>query len=777
MWRYIWLLPIYLLAGSLPLISFAGSNLEYEYSLLCGVSILILLPIVGVFTPNYLIPGKNSRFSPNISQELFLIVASLVVCLIPGFFMFAIGGCQCSFSGFLFWMILEWLPISMLAHVCYENILRLKLKYDLKFGKALIVCLGHYLVLISVVVFTVILIWWFPQKRASSYVLGFLHGAIYDAGISVDSAILLRQLSYLILSFFLLILVWYKRESNYRFSLVCTGLMFLITYFAGQFLPSTALGKNSLDKQIPYILDEKDFSIHYTDKDATTSSSGLVQPARHVKKLMIEVEFHIEELKNTLKLTDIKKIHIYLYPNSESKKLWLGGRFTDITDIHTPSVHIIIDKNQDWHNTLRHELVHALASNFGMWGLGFHPNMVFTEGLAMALAPSFSDIDQSGIVGSVVSKKGYDVRELFSLNFWKVSSTSSYYVAGSLIKYIIDHYGIDKIKELYSGKVWDKVFLDKSNVVISEWKKEVLKNFNEKEYTLISQNILKHKGVLEEKCPHTKYDYRQLRDTLFLRLRQPLDWDYKTEYWSWRRALDPGDPYAFFRSYNQQAWQLTRDRGTTPVKVESLLKEFDSDYKVINPEQKIENLEDVDLRILRSDILRISSKVDESIQELENVDTKLKELGLKIPNQNLRSITTRRVVESLPIDNTTKLKWRKYLAGWGKIPEYRANEDWIFSYLRVKNPSPSKEEQAVLTGEVLSLMLLKPTRKDLMDSFYEEFYKMVAAKFMVLGEYSKAMYCFSKARKYTQDPGSLSYYDEHLRRADYYQHVKSKFKK
>ena len=117
------------------------------------------------------------------------------------------------------------------------------------------------------------------------------------------------------------------------------------------------------------------------------------------------------------------------------------------------------------------------------------------------------------------------------------------------------------------------------------------------------------------------------------------------------------------------------------------------------------------------------------------------------------------------------------MAGWGKIPEYRANEDWILSYLRVKNPSPSKEEQAVLTGEVLSLMLLKPTRKDLMDSFYEEFYKMVAAKFMVLGEYSKAMYCFSKARKYTQDPGSLSYYDEHLRRADYYQHVKSKFKK
>ena len=776
MWRYIWLLPVYLIAGSLPLISFAGSNLEYEYSLICGVAILILLPIVAVCTPNYLIPGEKSKYSPLIPQELFLLLVSLVICLIPGFFMFATGGCSCSFSGFLFWMVIEWFPISMVAHVCYENILRLKLKYDLKLGKALLVCLGHYLGLILIVTVTVVMIWYFPQKRASSYVLGFLHGAIYDSGIGVDSGVFLRQLSYVILSFFLLTLIWYKKESNFRFTLICLAVMFTATYFAGQALPSTAVGKSALDKRIPYFLEEKEFTVHYTDKDAETTHTGLIQPARHVKKLMLEVSFHIEELKKELKLTDIKKIHLYLYPNTESKKLWLGGRFTDITDIHTPSIHLIIDKNQDWHNTLRHELVHALASNFALLGLGFHPNMVFTEGLAMALAPSFSDVDQAGIVGSVISKKGFDVKELFSLNFWKISSTNSYYVAGSIIRFIMDHYGIDKIKELYSGKSWNTVFSDKSNQVITDWKKDVLKNFNEKEYALISKSILKHKGVLEEKCPHTKYDYRQLRDTLFVRLRQPLDWDYKTQYWPWRRALDPTDPYALFRQYNQQAWELTRERGGKE-KLVSLLKEFDSDYRALNPEQKIENLEDVDIEILRSDILRQAGKLSESVEELNKINKKIEDLGLKIPNQNLRSLTTRLLVESLDIDDGTKLKWRKYLAGWGKIPEYKANEDWILSYLRVKNPAPSKEELNTLTTEVLSLLLLKPLRRDLIDSFYEEFYKMIAAKFMILRDYNKALYCFSKARKFTTDPGSLSYYDEHLRRADYYQNSKSRFKK
>ena len=779
MWRYIWLLPIYLLISSIPLIFSVGSNLEYEYSLICGILSLFILPLSAALTPRDLIPGQSNQFDPNIRSELFLIVSSFIIFLIPGFFLFATRACKCSFSGFLFWMLLEFFPISVLAHLCYENILRLKLKYDLGLTRSILVAGFHYLSLILIALISVFCIWWFPQKRINSYVLGFIHGAIYDPGISVGFGVFLKQISYLFLSAFLLTLVWYKKEGIYKFCLFCFGILTLIGYCFCFFLPDTALGKKSLDRLIPYTLSESDFEIHYSDKDTQKSSSGLIYPAPQTKKLMIEVGFHIRELKQILKLDKIKKVHIYLYPDAESKKLWLGGRFTDITDVKGPSVHIIISPNMDWHNTLRHELVHALSSNFAFWGLGFHPNMVFTEGLATALAPSFSDIDQTGIVASIVSQKGFDIKELFSLNFWKKSSSNSYYVAGSLIKYIIDHYGIDKIKELYSGKSWKKVFSDQSENIILAWKKEVLKDFNLKEYELISKSVLKHKGVLEERCPHSKYDYRQNPDQLFIRLRQPLDWDCKSNYWPWRRSLDPTDPYSLFRLYNQQAWELSKEKVIPESKVDSLIQEFDADYRSISSTDQIQikSVEDIDLLILRADILRLKGSYSTTLEDLNLINQKIKDLGLLIPNQNLRSLTARLLVESLPLSLVIKQKWRNYLAGWSKIPSYTSSEDWILSYLRVKNPNPSKEEVKNFTKEILSLMLLKPLRKDLDPSFYEEFFKMLAAKFMIISDYSQARYCFLKAKSYSKDPGALAYYDEHLRRLEYYSESKSRFKK
>ena len=73
--------------------------------------------------------------------------------------------------------------------------------------------------------------------------------------------------------------------------------------------------------------------------------------------------------------------------------------------IHT-FIHTTLSESQ--HSTIRHELVHALASFDSYLSLGFHPNIAITEGLAVALAPedrllSLDDASASLIINKKIS--------------------------------------------------------------------------------------------------------------------------------------------------------------------------------------------------------------------------------------------------------------------------------------------------------------------------------------------------------------------------------------
>src|SRR5690606_33355072 len=116
----------------------------------------------------------------------------------------------------------------------------------------------------------------------------------------------------------------------------------------------------------------------------------------------------------------------------------------------TPSIHITADA---WpHPTLRHELVHALASGFGYHGLGFHPNMAFTEGLAEALAPREQMISvHEGAASLIESGRLPAIEKLFSPAFWRESGGRAYTVAGSFIRHLIETRGMAEVKNLYAG--------------------------------------------------------------------------------------------------------------------------------------------------------------------------------------------------------------------------------------------------------------------------------------------------------------------------------------
>src|SRR5262249_264444 len=117
------------------------------------------------------------------------------------------------------------------------------------------------------------------------------------------------------------------------------------------------------------------------EKAASAAETGV--PLK-IQRLHRDAQFHVNELRKLWGAAGQNgpQVEMYVCQWDDGKKVWFGGGSTDVTDVYTPTVHIT---GEAWPPpTLRHELVHALASGVAYHGLGFHPNMAFTEGLAVA---------------------------------------------------------------------------------------------------------------------------------------------------------------------------------------------------------------------------------------------------------------------------------------------------------------------------------------------------------------------------------------------------------
>jgi hypothetical protein len=101
------------------------------------------------------------------------------------------------------------------------------------------------------------------------------------------------------------------------------------------------------------------------------------------------------------------------------------------------------------------------------------------EGIAMAADPIYSDFDLD-YMADLAFSNGFniDVATLFkSFNFFKQPSSLGYIVAGSFIKYLVDKYGIERFKELYSDMNFAQKYGKDISVLASEYQIELKNKF------------------------------------------------------------------------------------------------------------------------------------------------------------------------------------------------------------------------------------------------------------------------------------------------------------
>lgn len=739
--RHLLLLVSYLLAAAAPLATAVGANLEYEYALAAAAVVLLLVPLVAVYQPVSWAPrDEDGQFAVAIPGELlWTFVVAPAVAGGVAFLMFVLGKCPCSKSGFGFWMAVTYVPAVILAHAAHYALLRARMK-----GVSRRVCVAALvLLLVGSMLITGHDLWVNPQKRGVSLLLGFLHGPVYDDWIPFDQGILLLRSSQLLLATALLVATWWQGQ---KVLVLCVAALLAGWGAAGHFskqFPSTMVGKDALAQLLPGKLEGQGFTLHFKQK----RPGG--KPSLTTQRLFRDAEFHVQELTAVLKEPSLPKVEIYVYPDDDTKKLWFGGGSTDVTDVYTPSIHI---SERSWpHPTLRHELVHALASGFAYHGLGFHPNMAFTEGLAVALAPAERTLSlDDGTASLIASKRMPETSELFSPAFWKVSGSRAYTAAGSLINYLAGRYGIDAVKALYAGKSWDEAVKEPQDKVIAAWQAEVGKGYDSARNALFTDALFRYPGLFGDECPHSKADLNKPVDGgIWVRMRQPIGWDRDRDYLPWLLKIDPEDQETRLSEWRKDVRKAAIDRaaGRLATWRETLARARKS------PPQA---LEDVEMAVLESDVARVLGDTAGSRKLLEELIAfgQTKYFGESIR----REIEARAAIEKA-FDEAEAQNWRRYLAGWAKaIPDPKADEPWIATYLRLRRGGLDAD---------LKRLVSMPVDLALSPSFHVEWYRILANKLMNQGDFKNAAGAYARAAEVTPT-ASKAVFEEHARRAEYF---------
>ncbi|MDA9951084.1 hypothetical protein N9D31_00790 [Oligoflexaceae bacterium] len=727
MWRYLWLLLTYLIVTCIPLLTQIGRNFEYEYALFVSVLALITFPFLAVFFPKKYIPVFGPQFRPPVSFDIiWIFFVSPIIAVVPGFIAFASRACDCSYMSFYFWMFVQALPCWFFAHTLYYLVLKLRHEgLTAKKSAFLLICI--YL-LVSLTVGSVL--WFFPQKRLVSVFIGFIHGPIYDNWIPVDGGIFFARLAHIGLAITLMTLIWYRRKRSYTIALSTLATISLGLFIYSATFPSVGNGTGVLRDNFTSSYKHGGLTMHYVEGVDKNINE------KRIKRIFKDAVFNYEDLSEILGVQDAK-VDVYLYPDQHSKKLWFGGGATDVADVVGPSIHITFSQ---WpHPTLRHELVHALASEFAFYGLGFHPNMALTEGLAVALAPNERSLTLDHASAALI-KQGRlpNLENLFSLLFWKEAGRRAYTVSGSIIAFVVREYGFRAVRDLYSGKSWQKSLGEAKEVTLKKWREHVEKVSVGRSDDLLAERLYRYSGIVSDRCPHSKSDLAQSRDeNIFNRLRQPIGWDPKSDYLLWRAKLDPENFSVRFSLWKSQIADEMERRIVRKGRLVTWAKTLENARKF-----PPETIEDIEAAILQSDIQTI-------IYGPERAANLLSELNASIADVNVGESLRRQIEVRIRLNSVlpapeNKL-WTKYLAGWTAIPKQKSErEPWIVKYLRLRNGKGIERSSLMewATSEI---------PEDTTQNFRFEWYKFLGHRQFQLQLYDQASSSYDQAQKYASD--------------------------
>ncbi|MEX2117857.1 MAG: hypothetical protein WEB37_13325 [Bacteroidota bacterium] len=427
-----------------------------------GFEFAVLMSIVGSYSAGLLALVLAPHASENTYKHFTLSAGAGLLLLVPPLMIISANALfvrNCSFAGGLTIYLLGPVPAVIFVVALAVLVTSLVSRW-----RKTVLTIAVIAVLSHILVVTLIS----PQIFAFNPILGYFPGITYDESLRIGSSLFQFRILTVIIAAVLLLAADMVRGRKAKAPVSQTKRIVLIVggvFLVSAYWFSDRLGFSSSEEfiraELGGVYESEHFTILYP-KDAVTTEEIERLAARH--------EFHFNTIARELRILPVRKIRSFLYASAEQKGRLIGAAGTNIAKPWRWELHVNLN---DVNRVLKHEMVHIMAADFGFPLLRISLNSGLIEGLAMAVERVEYDETLHRLAAQIFATGlRPDVESLFSVSgFLKSHGGTSYVLAGSFCRYLIDQYGMRRFKWLYRTGSFESFYNKELPVLIAEWRR------------------------------------------------------------------------------------------------------------------------------------------------------------------------------------------------------------------------------------------------------------------------------------------------------------------
>lgn len=354
------------------------------------------------------------------------------------------------------------------------------------------------LVLISIIVYS---LWsFYGQVHIFFYnaVIGYFPGSFYDESITVTSSLVLYRAVILLWAFLIFTLVLIIRSLNKNkvslfliFIFVSLTSLLTFTYFKQENLGFKYSREYIKQNLLSETYETEHFVIHYAPGS---------KEAEDIQLIAGDHEWRYEEISSYLKIDLNDKISSYIYPDKESRKKYFGSFGAPFANPIHKEIHQVYTSFPM--QSLKHELVHVISSEFGSDLTRISPELGLVEGVAVAADWPVNKVDRHQAAKFLLSdeKLSRYLKHFLDFRFWYYPQSTSYTLMGSYCKYLIDVFGIENFKKYYKTGS-PEVYGQTTDQLITSWVEFLNSNIElTEDERMLLEDRFSEKSVFQSTC-------------------------------------------------------------------------------------------------------------------------------------------------------------------------------------------------------------------------------------------------------------------------------------
>ncbi len=426
------LLLLNLIFSFFPLINIIG----YESSVLNS---LLFFIFSGYLVIHYAKKEPGAALTEYLNRLKIFFSAAAVIPLVTGISSTLVfTDCPVN-DGILFYMVIS-IPSLFFGSVSGFLIVI----YSRRFKKIIFLFLTIFILIIPLIE-----IYFNPQIYFYNLIIGFFPGTIYDEDLAVNTKLILFRILLIVLFIiFLVILYLFTKKKLNRLQSISLIIVVCSVFILIKPCLSFSTNFGSITRHLINRIDTPGFQVFYSDSIDSVKA----------EQIALYHEYYYEQINGELNIDRDKKIISFIFNDREDKRRYFGAGNANVAK---PWLNQIYLNGNDFDASLKHELVHILAGDFGTTPFkvadNLNPGMI--EGFAMAIEDDFDGLSVHSIA-RMARNSGFriSIADIFDgLDFFSHYSSLAYIYSGSFVKYLIETYGIEKVKVLYSNLDFENI--------------------------------------------------------------------------------------------------------------------------------------------------------------------------------------------------------------------------------------------------------------------------------------------------------------------------------